>query len=105
MYIHCIDNCICLNAIPSTGEHSQGHGLQSASSQDGQCCILYICKGLICDRLCTICIYTVYSHGEALTFEPLLLENREESPLRDHSIVALATVTQVLQALKLWDSL
>lgn len=36
------------------------------------------------------------SHGEALTFEPLLMENREESFLGDLSIIALATVTQVL---------
>lgn len=36
------------------------------------------------------------SHGEALTFEPLLVENREESFLRDMSVVAVATVTQVL---------
>ena len=36
------------------------------------------------------------SHGEALTFEPLLVENKEESFLRDVSILAVATVTQVL---------
>jgi hypothetical protein len=37
----------------------------------------------------------VRSHGEALTFEPLLMEDREHSPLRDLYIVAIATVTQV----------
>ena len=37
----------------------------------------------------------MYSHGEALTFEPLLMEDREQSPLRDLYIVAIATVTQV----------
>ena len=36
------------------------------------------------------------SHGEALTFEPLLVENKEESFLRDISIIAVATVTQVM---------
>jgi len=36
------------------------------------------------------------SHGEALAIEPLLLENAEESSLKDHSIVALATVTKVI---------
>ena len=35
------------------------------------------------------------SHGEALTFEPLLMEDREQSPLKDLYIVAIATVTQV----------
>ena len=38
----------------------------------------------------------VCSHGEALTFEPLLVDNKEASFLRDYSIVAIATVTQVL---------
>ena len=40
-------------------------------------------------------LYSMYSHGEALTFEPLLMEDREQSPLRDLYIVAIATVTQV----------
>lgn len=35
-------------------------------------------------------------HGEALTFEPLLLEHKEESFLADMSILAVATVTQVM---------
>ena len=39
--------------------------------------------------------YTHYSHGEALTFEPLLMEDRDQSPLKDYFIVAIATVTQV----------
>ena len=39
--------------------------------------------------------FTPCSHGEALTFEPLLMEDREQSPLRDLYIVAIATVTQV----------
>ena len=34
------------------------------------------------------------SHGEALTFEPLLV-NKEESLLKGFSVVAIATVTQV----------
>ena len=42
-----------------------------------------------------LCVH--YSHGEALVVEPLLhaLEDTEESPLKDYSIVALATVTKV----------
>ncbi len=36
------------------------------------------------------------SHGEALTIEPLMVENKEESFLRDMSILAVATVTQVM---------
>lgn len=39
---------------------------------------------------CTCC-----SHGEALTFEPLLMRE-EESVLRDFSVLAIATVTQVI---------
>lgn len=42
-----------------------------------------------------LCVFPV-SHGEALTFEPLLSQSQEQSSLRDLCIVAVATVTQVL---------
>jgi hypothetical protein len=37
----------------------------------------------------------IYSHGEALTFEPLLMRE-EESRLRDFSVLAIASVTQAI---------
>ena len=69
-------------------------GSPTVCSLDGQCslttlhCSLpFTLNGI---ALCTHC-----SHGEALTFEPLLMEDREQSPLKDLYIVAIATVTQV----------
>ena len=37
-----------------------------------------------------------HSHGEALTIEPLLIENKEGTFWQDFSILAVATVTQVM---------
>ena len=38
------------------------------------------------------------SHGEALAIEPLLVDEAEESSLKGHSVVALATVTKVINS-------
>ena len=65
--------------------------MPSASSQDGKFSLFERVDNF---RI-SLTLVLPCSHGEALTFEPLLLENREESPLRDYSIAAIATVTQV----------
>ena len=75
-------------------------GSQNASFRDGECrdklkptrasvysqCMPYMYKRVLLH---------LYSHGEALTFEPLLMRE-EESVLRDFGILAIATVTQAI---------
>ena len=66
------------------------HGSQTVYSQDGELSITFPLRLAFMTEYFPPC-----SHGEALTFQPLLMEDREQSPLRDLYIVAIATVTQV----------
>lgn len=76
----------------ASGKHSASdRGSQTVCSQAGELSAVFPSGYLSCPSP----FLHARSHGEALTFEPLLMEDRDQSPLRDLYIVAIATVTQV----------
>jgi len=95
----------CLRFIDSNA-HPPGFGVLSVKFTVDPTTIIFNNNGgnvFVLKFKRTLGVRTWYSecffsgcHGEALAIEPLLLENAEESSLKDHSIVALATVTKVL---------
>ena len=79
--------CMCAQVILTYHVHVNKSELHSGQYA---CSVHMFVFTFTFTTFCTCC-----SHGEALTFEPLLMRE-EESVLRDFSVLAIATVTQVI---------